>query len=200
MFISLVPWLVFSVMIHRQGAHAAGFAAVIAAVLAVGLLIRDSRHGSVKVVDVTGVLTFGVLAVISFAGGTSVTDWIANYGRGAATLVLAVVMLGSVPALPFTEQYARESVPRQYWGSPTFRSINRRISLVWGAAVLVMAAAHLLAGKLEPATSATRGSRPIDLLLNWVVPILLIMLAINYTKKLSNSESTPARSGVQEPD
>jgi hypothetical protein len=146
MFISLVPWLVFSVMIHRQGAHAAGFAAVIATVLAAGLLIRDSRHGGVKVVDMTGVLTFGVLAVISFAGGTSVTDWIANYGRGAAALVLAVVMLGSVPVLPFTEQYARESVPSQYWGSPTFRSINRRISLAWGVAVLVMAAAHLLAG------------------------------------------------------
>lgn len=187
MFLSLIPWLLFSLMIHRHGADAAGIAALLAAGLALFFLVKDSQHGSVKAIDVTGVTTFGVLAAACFAGGTSVAGWVADYGRGISALVLAVVMLGSTLAVPFSEQYARETVPHQYWGSPVFRSVNRRISAVWGLIVLVMAAGHLLAGKLDPATAPTAGSHPAGLILNWVLPIGLIMLGVNRTRRISDA-------------
>lgn len=187
MFLSLIPWLLFSMLIHRHGAQAAGIAALLAAGLAVFFLVKNSQHGSVKAIDVTGITTFGVLAAACFAGGTSVTGWVADYGRGISALVLAVVMLGSTLAVPFSEQYARETVPQQYWGSPVFRSVNRRISAVWGLIMLVMAAGHLLAGTLAPATAPAAGSGPVDLILNWVLPIGLIMLGINRTRRISGA-------------
>lgn len=187
MFLSLIPWVLFSMLIQRHGANAAGIAALLAAGLAVIFLVKNGQHGGVKVIDVTGITTFGILAAACFAGGTSVTGWVADYGRGVSALVLAVVMLGSTLAVPFSEQYARETVPQQYWGSPAFRSVNRRISAVWGLLILVMAAGHLLAGTLGPATAPVAGSRPADLILNWVLPIGLIMLGVNRTRRISDA-------------
>jgi hypothetical protein len=186
MFLSLIPWALFSVMIERRGANAAGFAALAAAAVALWFALKDRESGGFKVIDLAGIATFGVLAVSCFVGGDSVRNWVADYGRGTAAGVLALVMLGSALTVPFTEQYARESVPREYWHSPVFRAVNRRISAVWGAVVAVMALGHLLAGAIDPATAPKSGTRPVDLLLNWVVPIGLILFAISYTKRAAD--------------
>ncbi len=102
MFLSLIPWVVFTVVINRRGADTAAIAALAAAPLSLVLLVKDSQKSGVKVIDVTGALTFGVLAFLGFSGGQSVTDWVADYGRGTAALVLAVIMLGSAITVPFT--------------------------------------------------------------------------------------------------
>ncbi|HEX4015183.1 MAG TPA: hypothetical protein VHX15_00465 [Frankiaceae bacterium] len=59
MFISFVPWLLFSVMINRRGADAAGWAAAFATALALFLAYRGSLHGVPKVIDATSVVIFG---------------------------------------------------------------------------------------------------------------------------------------------
>jgi hypothetical protein len=92
---------------------------------------------------------------------------------------LALVMPGSLLVVPFTEQYARESVLRQYWHSPVFRAVNRRISAVFGLAVLAAAACHLYAGYLGAHADLTHAA---NLALNWVIPVLAILAAINYTR------------------
>ncbi len=138
-------------------------------------------------IDVTGVATFGALALIGFSGGQSATNRIADYGRGTAALVLAAIMLVSSVTMPFTEQYARESVPRQYRGSPVFRSVNRRISALWGGAAVIMGAGHLLAGRLDPASNPVTGARPVDLILNWALPIALILFAVNRSKQINDA-------------
>jgi hypothetical protein len=76
-----------------------------------------------------------------------VNDWVADYGRGSAALALAAVMLVSSFTVPFTVQYARESVPQEYWHTPTFRAVNRKISLLRAGALAVIGAGHLLAGR-----------------------------------------------------
>jgi hypothetical protein len=185
MFLSLVPWVAFSVIINRRGADAAAIAALAAVALSLFLMVKGSRKGGIKIIDVTGFATFAVLAFIGFSGGQSTTNWIADYGRGTAALVLAVIMLASAITVPFTEQYARESVPREYWKSAGFRSINRKISALWGGVVAVMGAGHLLAGRLDPASNPVDGARPVDLILNWALPIALILFAVNRSKQLS---------------
>jgi hypothetical protein len=187
MFISLIPWLVFSVVINRRGADAAAIAALAAATLSLFFLAKDTRNSGVKLIDVTGVATFGVLAVLGFSEGRAVTDWIADYGRGTAALVLAVIMLASVVTVPFTEQYARESMPREQWNSPMFRAVNGKISALWGGVVAVMGVAHLLAGTIDPPSNPAPGARPVDLVLNWVLPIALILVAVNRTQKISGA-------------
>ena len=116
MFLSLIPWVLFSVIINRRGADAAAIAALAAAALSLVFLVKDDQK--IKVIDVTGIVTFGALAALGFTGGHTVTNWIADYGRGSAAIVLAVIMLISAMTVPFTEQYARESIPRAYWSSP----------------------------------------------------------------------------------
>jgi hypothetical protein len=122
-------------------------------------------------------------------GTEAIRSDVANYGRGGSTLVLALVMLGSVLLLPFTEQYARESVPRQYWGSPVFRSVNRRISAAWGLAVTVIGAGHLLAGDLQ---AGGHSSLVVKLVLNWVVPAGLALAAMTYTKHVVGPDAAVA--------
>ncbi|MFJ6570497.1 hypothetical protein ACIQNU_24080 [Streptomyces sp. NPDC091292] len=176
--LSFVPWVAFSLLV-QDGANSVGFAALLGAVLAIWLIVRGRASG-LKVIDAAGVVTFVALACAAFAGGDVLRDNVAYYGRGAATLVLALVMLASVPVLPFTEQYARESVPRQYWTSPVFRSVNRRISGVWGLAVLAMAIGTLAAGYLA---SDGKESWSANLVLNWVVTIVAVIVAIRYTRR-----------------
>ena len=104
-------------------------------------------------------------------------------------------MFGSVVSVPFTELYARTGVPEEYWHTTEFRSTNRKISLVWAAAVLVMGLGHLLAGALDPLThqygvaGVAQPARLPDLLLNWGVPIAMIFLATSYTNRAASRAS-----------
>jgi hypothetical protein len=187
-FLSFLPWVAFSVLATSHGAHGAVTACLVATGLSIWFAVKGSRasqSGRVKLIDATGIATFGAMTVIAALGNTAVQNHVIDFGRGGATFVLGAVMLGSVLFVPFTEQYARESVPQEYWHSPVFRSVNRRISTAWGVAVLLMASGHLLAGAIDPASAPKSGARPVDLLCNWVIPALLVLWAINYTKKVS---------------
>jgi hypothetical protein len=182
---------VFTVIINRRGADAAATAALAAAGLSLVLLVKDVRHSGIKIIDVTGVMTFAALAGLALTG-PSHTDAIADYGRGSAAAVLALVMLLSAVTVPFTEQYARETVSRQYWSTPEFRSVNRRISALWGGVVAIMAIGHLIAGYVDPVSQPATGARPVDLVLNWAVPVALVMFAIKRTELLSDTGSSPS--------
>ena len=199
LFLSLIPWVLFTIIAGRAGANFVGWAAVAAAVVTFGIAIKGMRdrtpngtRSSVKVIDVAGVLTFIVMAVLAFNGSHGVRQHIVNYGRGACALVLAVVMLGSILIVPFTEQYARESVPQEYWHSPVFRAINRHISAAFGFAILVMAASHFYSGYRE---SQHDLSQRLNLILNWAVPIVVILAAIKYTSRITSDSSEPGRAG-----
>jgi hypothetical protein len=183
MFLSFIPWIAFSLLAQRRGADGATISCLVAFGLALWFAVKDSKSSSLKIIDATGVVTFGLMGIVAFVGGPSVDRNVIDFGRGGAAIVLGLIMLTSVLFVPFTEQYARETVPAQYWGSPVFRAVNRRISAVWALAVLVMGGGHLLAGWLDPASSANTSSRPIDLFFNWALPVALILLAIKYTDK-----------------
>jgi hypothetical protein len=116
-----------------------------------------------------------------------------DYGRGGSALVLATVMLASVAIVPFTEQLAREQVDRRYWGSPVFRALNRRISLLWAGLIYVMALGHLTSGYL-----ADHGQDPRNLLLNWAVPVALILYGLKQTDRIAETgTAAPVKSGVE---
>jgi hypothetical protein len=83
--------------------------------------------------------------------------------------------------MPFTEEYARQTVPREYWGSPTFKKINRVLSAAWGAAIVVIGAAGVLVTVLDAHAGDTARNNVEDLVLNWVVPIAVIWAMIKFT-------------------
>jgi hypothetical protein len=156
-----------------------------------------SRKESPKLLEVVGAVVFLVLGGISVLHPAS-DAFLAGYGRALAATILAAVIFLLLPVMPFTEQYARESVPREYWHSPTFRSINRRISAAWGGAIAVMALSHVVAGMFEtPGGAAGLLHRPLDLVFNWIVPALLLWAAARYTQRIAggSDRAEPARTG-----
>ena len=75
--------------------------------------------------------------------------------------------------MPFTEQYAREEVPPELWSTPTFKSVNRRLTLLWGTVFAAMVPFHIAAGAID--------TRPTNIVLNWVIPIGLVLWGIKQT-------------------
>src|SRR5436190_20968990 len=68
--------------------------------------------------DTLQAVVFGVIAVVGFVGGQDVDAWLFDWANGLTTLTLGVLILLFLPVMPFTEQYARESVPKEYWEEP----------------------------------------------------------------------------------
>lgn len=192
-----VPWIVFTLAASRLGPGAVGVACLLALAVAVGLIGRSMVQGETpKLLEVTGAVVFLGLGVVAFAVPGS-DAFLAGYGRALAAVVLAVVIFATLPVMPFTEQYARESVPREYWGTPEFRSINRRISAAWGAVVAVMAVSHAVAGTFEvPEPGVGPLHRPIDLVFNWIVPGLLVWAAAAYTQRVSQGPDQGGPTGA----
>jgi hypothetical protein len=184
--VGFVPWIVFTLVATRIGPGAVGAACALAFLVAVGLVARSvSRGQSPKVLEVVGAVVFLGLGLVSLVY-PSADAFLSGYGRALAAAVLAVVIFLLLPVMPFTEQYARESVPREYWHTPEFRSINRRISAAWGGVVAAMAVSHAVAGTFETSNPAGRLlHHPVDLLFNWVVPGLLVWAAARYTQRVS---------------
>jgi hypothetical protein len=136
--VGFLPWIAFSLIATRVGAGAVGLAALLALVIAAVLVGRSlSRGESVKLLEATAVGTFALMGIWAIVDPTS-DAFLADYGRGLAALILAAVIALTLAVRPFTEQYARESVPQEYWDSPQFHAINRRISAAWAGTAAVM--------------------------------------------------------------
>jgi hypothetical protein len=198
-FLSLIPWVAFSALATRHGAHGAVAACAVATALSFWFAVKDakaSQSGRIKIIDITGIATFGLMTDIAALGSTSVQNHVIDFGRGGATFVLGAVMLGSVLFVPFTEQYARESVPEQYWDTPQFHTVNRRLTAAWAGVIAVMAVGHLVSGVLAAHALEYDGylaGRPADLVLNWLLPGLLIALTVRYTHRIAGASRTATR-------
>jgi hypothetical protein len=187
MFYSLIPWAVFTIAAGHGGTKYVAPAALVATVLAFGIAIFNTRGSSLKIIDASGVLTFAAITVIAFVSGDTVRRHLVDYGRGSAALILALVMFGSLLFMPFTEQYARESVPEQYGHSPVFRAVNRKVTAIWGTAILVMSGGHFLSGHLEAAGELHRRT---NLTLNWIIPVLLVLGALKLTGQVTDQRAS----------
>ncbi|MEU1445398.1 MULTISPECIES: hypothetical protein [Streptomyces] len=168
-FLGFAPWIIFDVVASPSTWKYAALAALIAALV---LNVPDLRRGSFKILEAASLVFFAVLFVLGLAVDRQDLLWLETYAQTLANGVIAVVALGSLAFTPFTEQYARESVPRQYWDTPLFRRTNRILTAMWGGVFLVTALLGLLALHVRSGSDW----------LNWVIPIALLVAAIRFTK------------------
>jgi hypothetical protein len=90
----------------------------------------DSRGtGLDEMILACSLVLFTVLAIAGFTGSAGTDRWLATWAAAGVGLVMGLVILVLVPVIPFTEQFARQSTPQAYWSSPTFKQINRVLSL-----------------------------------------------------------------------
>jgi hypothetical protein len=122
--------------------------------------------------DVAAVAYFALLGVVLVALHPGHLDYWARYAQAGSHTALTLLVFGSVAlGHPFTESYARETTPQQFWHTDRFHDTNRRISLVWGLAFLVGTVSLFLAGSVD--------SRQV--LLRIIVPFGALVYAYKYT-------------------
>jgi hypothetical protein len=180
-FIALIPWIIFTVL----ASHATlKIGSVVALAAAVVIAIPGIRSGHPKSLEVGAIITFIGFVVVAFVADSATAHWVSRYARGIAALILAAIAFGSLLFVPFTEQYAREQVPEQFWGSPQFEHINRKLTALWGFVFIAMVPFHIIAGAIN--------TRPATIICNWVIPLGLVFWGIKRTSAISSGDSQAA--------
>lgn len=134
------PYFAFFVVLRMVAVEAAMWAAFAVAVLIA--TYGKWRGRSAKILEIGAISLFGALAVFTTVAHW---DWTLTAVRLAVDLGLLTITLISIAlGRPFTMQYARERVAREYWQSPLFLAINRRITWVWAGAFAALTVAHAL--------------------------------------------------------
>jgi predicted permease len=170
-FIALIPWVLFTIIAEHGTLKLASIGAL---AISIGVCVYSSRGGGrPKMLELAAVATFIAFTIVAFIADPSVTDFLTRYARAIAAGVLAVLVFGSLLFVPFTEEYARESVPRQYWSSPRFKQANRRITALWGGVFTVMVGSHIIAGTINESRT--------NIIFNWVIPIALVVWGIKHS-------------------
>lgn len=181
--LGFLPWIIFSIVAQRLAANGVAWSATIAvAMTIVALIYARKRHGP-KILNIGSLVLFAVIAVVGFVGGSDVDRWLYEWGRPLVGVILGLFILVTVPVMPFTEEYARQSVPREYWSSPRFRRINRVLSAAWGVAILIIGLASVVVAALDAQPDSFADHHLLDLVLNWVVPIVVIAGMIRFTRR-----------------
>ncbi len=139
--LAFMPFFAFFVVIRLAGVVPG---LVAGTVVAAALLVRDAitPNRAVKVLEIGTVLLFAGLMVYAMTRGAT---WTVAAVRLRVDVGLLLVVLASMAIRrPFTLQYAREQVSREYWDAPQFVRVNYVITAVWAAAFAAMVAADLL--------------------------------------------------------
>lgn len=167
---SFSPWILFLLANRFTSFSGAVTIGLVAAFVVAG---RAIGHHHFHLLDMAGVLYFtGLGLALEIVQPTSDVYW-SRYAQAGSHAFLTLIVLGSVAiGRPFTEPYARETTPKELWGTPQFRSVNRTISLVWGLAFLVGTISLIIAGSVTNRT----------FLLRVVVPFGALAWAYSYTQ------------------
>ncbi|MBV9000652.1 MAG: hypothetical protein JO304_16445 [Solirubrobacterales bacterium] len=175
-YLAFIPWIVFSVLTEHSTLKLAATGALLTSAL---IAARSVRAGSWKVLELGAVLAFVAFTGVAFNADPATAHFLARYARAIAAGLLATIAFGSLLVVPFTEQYARESVPRELWSAPQFKHINRQLTTMWGLVFAAMVPAHVIAGAIH--------THRANLIFNWAIPIVLVISAAKRTAQISHS-------------
>ena len=175
--VGFLPFIAFDVLSERDFHDAIGWAAVVALVLtAVFFALGDKRHRGSSVLNGASVGIFGVIAAMDFIGGPDIERWLVTWSAAVVMVALGAIILVMLRVRSFTEEIAKQTVPEEFWRTPTFIRVNRVLSALWGGAQVVLG---LLSVVADSGVDLSRGH--LDLLLNWVIPIGAYIALIRFT-------------------
>jgi Flp pilus assembly pilin Flp len=166
--VALIPWILFTIIADHGTLKLASIASI---VIALGVCAYSSRGGKhPTMIEYAAVVTFIAFTIVALVADASLTNFLTRYARAIAAAVLSLLVFGSLLFVPFTEEYARQVVPREHWNSPKFKAINRRLTIMWGGIFAVMTCSHVIGGIID--------RRATNVIFNWVIPIALILWGI----------------------
>src|ERR1700694_3317550 len=142
----------------------------------------DGRSGP-RLLDIVTIVFFVAVTIAGMIVGAKDRDWIDTYSTTLSSGVLAVMALGSLAFVPFTQQYARESAPLHEWEKAAFRRTNRVLTLMWGLVFALLAVLGFIAAEAPSSSDWT----------NWVVPVVVIVGAVGMTQTYPERARASAR-------
>jgi hypothetical protein len=167
-FAGFAPWIIFSVVAKDVGWEVAATAGLLSSVI---LSYPSLERGRLKILDYAGFAFFAVLVVLGLLLDRSELDWLEDYSTVISMGAIAIVVFASLRFVPFTEQYARETVPKEVQATASYRNTNRHLTTVWGFVFLVVAVDSLIQ-QITDSSSA---------LLDWIIPVAAIVGGFKYT-------------------
>jgi len=179
-YVGLAPWLVF-VMVDRAGGQGTGWAALLALVTALAVVVWPSDMKSFSLLNGGAMAVFGALATagVIFGGGGQLQ----RFGRVYAASGLTLIAVASLITVPFVERYTKELVRSKQAASPRFRRANVAVTGIWAGAFGGIAASYLLAALIRTRLAAT--------LFNWIVPGVLVVLAVTKASRRWEDDFDP---------
>lgn len=181
LILGFIPWIAFSFIAHRIAADAVAWSALLGVALVLVTMAMQKPFWPPTVLNAGMLIPLTLIAVAGFVGGPDVDAWLYDWAVPGAGLFLGLFILVLVPFAPFTERFAKEATPPAYWGSPTFKKINRVLSAGWGLAIVVMGVCSLLVGALDLYSDSVDTPGTGEFVLNWVIPIAVIIVMIKFT-------------------
>jgi hypothetical protein len=175
--LAFLPLLVFSVLARFLPHGDIGIAGLAAAVVALIAILTSHPIWPPKIINSCSLVLFAVIAVLGFTVGKHDDRWLATWGGGGVGIILGLIILSLVPVVPFTEQFARESVPQAEWSSPTFKKINRVLSAAWGVAIVAIGICRIGAAAID---SHSNSRLPV-ILVGLAVPLVIIVYMLKFT-------------------
>ncbi|MGH3151710.1 MAG: hypothetical protein ACRDOB_13435 [Streptosporangiaceae bacterium] len=192
LILSFLPLIAFSVLARLLSHGDVGAAALTAAVIAAIAMVAVRPVWPPKILNTCSFVLFTVLAIAGFTGSGGTDRWLAGWGAAGVGLIMGLVILALIPVMPFTEQFARQSTPQAYWASPTFKQINRVLSLGWGAALAAVGLSRLAAVAVAEHTT----SRLPDLLLGLAIPAVITIYMLKFSKsypdRVAHAQDAPS--------
>jgi hypothetical protein len=167
-FAGFAPWIIFSVVAKDVGWEVAATAGLVSSAI---LSYPSVERGTLKILDYAGLAFFAALAVLGLFLDRSELDWLEDYSTVISMGTIAVVVFASLRFVPFTEQYARETAPKEVQATASYKQTNRHLTTVWGFVFLVVAVDSLIQ-QLTDSSSA---------LLDWIIPVAAIVGGFKYT-------------------
>jgi hypothetical protein len=184
LILAFLPLIAFSLLSRFLPSGDIGVAALVAAVIAGVAMVTIRPLWPPKILNACSLILFALLAVLGFALGKGDDSWLATWGGAGVGIVIGLVILVLIPVMPFTEQFARESTPQAVWNSPTFKQINRVLSIAWGVAIVGLGVSRVVAAAIDQHSASHRLP---EILLGAAVPVVIIVYMLKFSK------SYPAR-------
>jgi intracellular septation protein A len=178
LILAFLPLIVFSLLSRWLPHGYIGVAGLVAAVAALIAILISRPIWPPKILNSCSLVLFAVIAILGFTLGRNDDRWLSTWGGAGVGIILGLIILILVPFIPFTEQFARESVPKSEWTSPTFKKINLVLSAGWGVAILGLGISRSAAAVINEHTSR----RLPELLLGLLVPLAIILYMLKFSK------------------
>jgi hypothetical protein len=184
LILGFLPLIAFSLLTKILPSGDVGVAGLVAALLALAVMLTSHPVWPPKILNACSFLLFTVLAVLGFSLDKGDKVWLATWPGGGVAIIIGAVILLLVPIIPFTEQYAKESVPKEEWGTPTFNRVNHGLSVAWGGSIVLIGFARVAA---EAVARHSSSHHVAQILLGAAVPAIIIVYMLKFT------QSYPAR-------